>query len=201
MQDQDFLDIIKDCDICFLCECWLNQRFDQDNYDLNNFKTHYFRRKKCKGGGLFLMYNEKFAEFIKVEKVTADSLLWIKISNKLLICDSDLYLCFAYIPPEGSLFYTKYDIDLFDAFLNDLELYAKLGSTACIGDFNSRIGSLEDHIQYDKLDEHVLDLIETCFVYPAEPCMTIRKSADSYVNSNGRRFVAVCQQSGLRVLN
>lgn len=201
MQDQDFLDIIKDCDICFLSECWLNQQFDQDNYDLNNFKTHYFRREKCKGGGLFLMYNEKFAEFIKVEKVTADSLLWIKISNKLLISDSDLYLCFAYIPPEGSLFYTKYDIDLFDAFLNDLELYAKLGSTACIGDFNSRIGSLEDHIQYDKLDEHVLDLIETCFVYPAEPCMTIRKSADSYVNSNGRRFVAVCQQSGLRVLN
>ena len=31
--------------------------------------------------------------------------------------------------------------------------------------------------------------------------MTKRNSADSHVNSNGRRFVAVCQQSGLRVLN
>ena len=59
----------------------ISLQFDQDDYDLNNFKTHYFRREKCKGGGLFLRYNEKFAEFIKVEKVTADSLLWIKISN------------------------------------------------------------------------------------------------------------------------
>ena len=110
LQDQEFLDIIKDSDICFLSECWLNQQFDQDDYDLNNFKTHCFRHEKCKGGGLFVMYNEKFAEFIKVEKVTADSLLWIhvKISNKLLVTDIDLYLCFAYIPSEGSLFYTKY---------------------------------------------------------------------------------------------
>ncbi len=44
-----------------------------------------------------------------------------------------LYLCCAYIPPEGSQFYIKYDIDLIDMLTQDIETYLRLGNVACIG--------------------------------------------------------------------
>lgn len=102
-------------------------------------------------------------------------------------------------PPEGSRFYTKYDTDIFGEFLTDLKNFTSLGSTAC--DMNSRIGLVEDYMQHDKLDDHVLEIKESCFIYPIEPLIQRRSSKESHVNSVGRRFISICQQSGLRVLS
>ena len=188
--------IIKDSDICFLNEFWLNQAFDQGDYDLAGFKAHYFSRTYCKGGGLFLMYQTKLSEFINIEKVTADSLLWIRINTTLFDSDSDILLCCAYVPPYGSFFYRKSRLDIFHELLSVFKHWQNW-----IGDINSRIGSTEDYVQYDKLDRHIQDFIETCFTYPSEPDIERRVSMDSVINSFGRRFISVCQQSGLRILN
>ena len=128
------------------------------------------------------MYQNKLSEFINIEKVTADSLLLIRINKTLFDSDSDILLCCAYVPPDGSFFYRKYGLDIFNELLSDFEHFSSIGKIACIGDLNSRIGSLEDYVQYYKLDRHIQDFIETCFTYPTEPDIERRVSMDSHIN-------------------
>lgn len=193
--------LTENCDIGFFCECWVPAEFDTSDYDLPGLKVNYFPRTKCKGGGLVLFYKEYLAQYISLVKVTHDSLIWIKLDKKLSIVNRDVYLCFAYIAPENSEFYNKYDCDLFECIESDIARFSNEGHIGIFGDLNSRVASVPDTIEHDQLENNLRQRLERCFIYPNEPHNKERKSDDSHLNNFGRRLISLCKQSGLRIIN
>ena len=110
-------------------------------------------------------------------------------------------MCCAYIPPAGNSYYTHYECDLFECLESDLEFFANKGVSCIIGDLNARLGTLEDTIKNDSLNWKVAENLEHLFLYPNDTSLQPRNSKDSNVNSHGQKFVALCRESGLRVIN
>ena len=125
----------------------------------------------------------------------------VKLDKCLFENEQDLYLCCAYIPPAGNSFYTHYDCDFFKCLESHLEMFANKGVTCITGDLNARLGTLEDTIINDSLNRKVAENLEHLFIYPNDASLQPRKSKDSNVNSHGRKFVVLCRESGMRVIN
>ncbi len=64
------LKIITDCDIGLFSECWL-----QDGFDIKHFKfrwllfTYCKAKKKCRGGGQFVIFTEHVNQYVSILKV------------------------------------------------------------------------------------------------------------------------------------
>ena len=66
-----------------------------------------------------------------------------------------------------------------------------------LGDLNSRIGQLNDFVEFDYIDVHV-DILPDDY----EPDLPIpRVSKDKFTNQNGNLLIDFCKESGLRILN
>ncbi len=70
-----------------------------------------------------------------------------------------------------------------------------------LGDLNSRVAAVPDTIENDDIEHNLRQCLEQCFIYPNEPYGKHRKSEDSHINNFGRRLIALCKESGLRILN
>ena len=68
-------------------------------------------------------------------------------------------------------------------------------------DLNARLGLLHDMIINDNLDRRVVENLEHLFLYSNDAQLSPRNSKDSNVNSQGRKFIGLCRESGLRVIN
>ena len=76
-----------------------------------------------------------------------------------------------------------------------------MGKTFVTGDFNSRCGNREDFITNDVLSNENIDLLEPLLHYTSDDQITPRRSADLYVNNFGRKSIAFCRTTGLRIVN
>ena len=59
------------------------------------------------------------------------------------------------MPPDKNIFYTKYNIDVFDVLHEQIEYFMNLGTVSVIGDLNGRVGVESDFIVKDILDKHL----------------------------------------------
>lgn len=59
-----------------------------------------------------------------VLKKTVVIVLWLKVSS---IPNSDVYLCFVFIPRENNVYYNLYNNDVFDNLLMDVGKYVEQG--------------------------------------------------------------------------
>ena len=82
-----------------------------------------------------------------------------------------------------------------------MEFFANKGVTCIIGDLNARLGLLHDMIINDNLDRRVVENLEHLFLYSNDAQLSPRNSKDSNVNSQGRKFIGLFRESGLRVIN
>jgi hypothetical protein len=64
-------------------------------------------------------------------KCVHDTLLWVKIED---VFDSDLYICFSYIPHENNVFYSHYESDIFGCLENDISHFFSVGNVLKAGD-------------------------------------------------------------------
>ena len=147
--DRDFCELISGYDIIFLSECWIlpGTSLKCDLLD-NEFECKCFPRLKGKGGGLVVLYRKSLGKTVSIVKCIEDTLVWLKIEQRV---HSDTYICFAYIPPDHNIYYTKYNSDLFDCIADDMSVFAQNGTVVIAGDLNSRVGSLPDYIEGDSL--------------------------------------------------
>ena len=129
LSDENFLSVIKPCDVCILTECWFPDQFDSTDYELDEFNMFTYRRNKCRGGGICILIKKSFEAKINVVKCSEDSLIWLRIDSSILTQNNDLYLCCAYIPPEGNAFYGHYNCDLYETLETDLMYYSDLGES------------------------------------------------------------------------
>ena len=105
------------------------------------------------------------------------------------------------MPPDKTVYYRKYNIDVFDVVQQHIERFSALGTVSVIGDINGRVGIESDFILDDILDENLQDNIN--FIdYVKDDIFTDRLSEDLKVqNSFGRRILELCKSTGLRICN
>ena len=68
-------------------------------------------------------------------------------------------------------------------------------------DFNSRIGTSVDFIEYDSMATELNNFISPVINYNYDVALPERKSQDLVVNSFGRKLLELCRSTGTRVCN
>ena len=53
--------------------------------------------------------------------------LFVKLFKKYFGFPDDIFVCFCYIPPKGSVYYKSVDINLFDVLESDIRHYSDFG--------------------------------------------------------------------------
>ena len=120
--------------------------------------------------------------------------VWIQIR-----CPSNsrkcVYIGFLYLPPQSSTYYTQVDgLSLEDHLVKlqqDISFFQGKGQVMIMGDFNARLGILNE---WDLLDPFVRRHYDT---YGCKE----RVSKDSIVNSMGRKVIGICENNGVFALN
>ncbi len=83
-----------------------------------NVKAFYSNRKirhrnaKRPSGGVALSIKRYIDKGIKPVFSSSDDAIWVKLHRKYFNLDKDIYLCIAYLPPKGSIFFSWYNIGL-----------------------------------------------------------------------------------------
>ncbi len=88
-----------------------------------------------------------------------------------------------YIPPHNSPREKRLDCDHFETLQETIYKFSKLGNIVLCGDFNARIGTLDDFV----IDMGEI-LPNPVFTTSIEP----RKSRDNHVNAYGRLLIELC---------
>jgi hypothetical protein len=57
-----------------------------------------------------------------------DCVLWVNLDRQLFDSGEDIYKAFTYIPPEGSVFHSAHNIDIFDVLEVGIIKYTSLGN-------------------------------------------------------------------------
>ena len=114
-----------------------------------------------------------------------------------------MYICFTYIPPSNSLYYTSHEVGFFELLEQDVRYYQQYGKIAIMGDLNARCGdrldylhdiyACNDFVQFldtnDHDDEHLLIDIPHGF------------SIDKTVNCSGNKLLDLCRIGNLNIVN
>jgi hypothetical protein len=153
---------------------------------------------KGTGGGMVVLFRKTLSKTVSIVKCVVDTLIWLKIEQ---IDQPNVYICFAYIPHDHNVYYTKYDSDLFDCILKDMSIFTQNGTVIVAGDLNSRVGNLPDYIEDDSLATPVYDILSNVIDYSSDVAMPCRVSEDTKVNSFGRKLLQLCKSTGLRIGN
>jgi exonuclease III len=202
LKNAEFRQLVSETDIVFLTECGYTKNFEKSDIDVCGYESLVVRRERCKCGDLLLLYKSSLKAYVTIQKTAYDSVIWLKICRQLF-GESDLYICCVYIPAEGSVFYNRYDCDMYLSILDDHAHFSKLGSVCLVGDTNSRAGTVDDFVQAtcEIANTQLLNKLRAFITYDNDKPLQSRKSQDSTVNSMGRKLIEVCKATGLRILN
>ncbi|CAC5390044.1 unnamed protein product [Mytilus coruscus] len=118
-----------------------------DNYKwYGNNLSHIHTRAKAGSGGVGLLVKEELlcTLNINVEDKSTDEIIWVKFSDKTN--NSNIfYVCVTYLTPEFSARSTNVH-DFFDTLMSQIYSIPNGYPFYLCGDFNSRIGEMEDFI-------------------------------------------------------
>lgn len=139
-----------------------------------------------------MWYREELTDSIRPIR-TGETHLWLKMSNSIVTCQTDIYLCAAYIPPSDSPYYKE---DTFHDLQTEICHFQAQGSVLLCGDFNARTGTLSDFMN-SQGNSHIFGQSHLYHTHMT----TNRNSHDSVVNKNGRQLLNLCQGLGLYIMN
>ena len=167
-----------------MCETHLVQDESISIYNYSwygfNRKGIHVRAKRGSGGVGILVKNSLIDQyFVVIIDQTVDGILGIKFRNKFNNYEFIVFVC--YLPPESSIWGRNSDA-FFSHLLSLIFLYSETQCILLAGDFNARIGDLEDFIEeIDKI--------------PKKTCI------DKVKNSHGNALIDYLKDSKMCVLN
>ena len=135
------------------------------------------RPRRNQGGVGFVVHNSFNAKVPKGS--TYEGLFWIEVTN-----NGRWFIAVVYIPPDDSG--GKVDL-LLDELVADIIEFGRKGKVMVVGDFNARMGELNNVIAG-------VNITEEDRTYP-------RTSSDLVVNSRGRKILFRMNSAGMILLN
>ena len=195
----DFYNEILQHHILFLTETHSND----NSLQIEGFKTTNvcFQKKSGKRGktpyGISVLIKNNISKYVTVVRVTKKHFIWVKISKTLTGYANDAFCCGLYIPPAGSIYYTRHpDTNLFDSLNSDISHFGSIGDVLLKGDFNAHTGTLADTLSQSELLDHAN-------ILPANDLLDIshRCSMEAKVCTFGNNLIDMCFAHNMCLLN
>ncbi|KAK6168746.1 hypothetical protein SNE40_019930 [Patella caerulea] len=198
LQNIDFQLFLSEYDIICLSECWLQEesKVDRPGYCVKCFP----RTGDIKGGGILIGIKLEFIANCTIIEQFQDCFVCLKIGQTV----RNYILIICYFPPISSIYYNKYNIDIFYSFEQLVCKYQNPDNIViATGDFNSRTSTLNDFIKHDKLCKKSQEIIQNLIEYVPDigDILEIRRNLDNTVNQFGRNLISCCKTTGLRIIN
>lgn len=197
LPDSDFLSFI--CSYDFVClvetfhECIPPNKFP--GYTVFSEPAVKLSKQGRRSGGLLCLIKKEFEQYVKKIDVNYSNILLFRIDKTLFGLQKDiLYVC-VYVQPEGSPFYTYFDIDngitnledcISDCIVTHGDMFILLS-----GDLNSRTSNISQNITSN----------DNTVSYRSEPVSGGRLSRDKNVNSYGKLLINLCTALNMCILN
>ena len=191
-ETSDLQNLIKNHHIFVMEESWLEKK-DQcpkiPSYAI--FRTERKKHPKAKrnSGGIIIYVSHSVVRGVTKVACRADrggDAIWIKLDKFHFGLNTDIYLCGGYIIPRA-------DDDAFEILRKDIEKFSNLGKVCLIGDFNSRVSTMQP-VHYDLQVDASSDIVNPLHV-PTRQCM------DHTVNSNGNKLINLLSNYDLLIAN
>ena len=171
LKSDELKNIFSNHDIVLFTETWSNELFDYDFDGFTCYKLHRTLKHKNANrdsGGLMAYISDTCNKQISLVKTVDDCIMWLKISDHVGSqtndTDRSMYICLCYNVPANSSREGLLQNDLFDNILNDIVFFDSHTEHEymILGDFNSRVGNLNDFVQGEFL--HNLDLLPEYYI-------------------------------------
>ena len=180
-------------DILALTETWLGEGMAApgiSGYVAFNFPRPHSYQSGSSRGGIAVYVNREVAGHVSVHQCDCtNSFVVLRVSQSLGMYDKDLYLLVTYIAPRDSTVISMHTRALWEELEECVAALLPVGQVLVVGDQNARTGTLKDHL---------LDCEE--WMRPA-PTSAPRRNQDSQANWHGRKMVAMCKRTGMRIVN
>lgn len=167
--------------------------------------SQFVERQSLGSGGIAVLLREGAAsgDRPRVWKVSEfGTHVWLRLQQTDSDGEGDLFLCLAYLPPQGSVFWERgaSEADVFAEIEGQIAEARCIGEVLLAGDLNARIGVEMDWIETGEIERHVGlgNSLEECFPTGLQ---TERRSQDATVNGRGRVLLQLLRGMGLSVLN
>ena len=185
-----------------LSETWIGKS-ENSNLDIEGYSCEHIFGNKSRGtkkgrfsGGISVYYKNCYRDKIHVIEKHQCGILWLKIQNDVFLFNEDVYICNLYIPPHGSKVLNTQEIDIYEVLEQDVLRFKNRGKLFITGDFNGRIASETDVLDFDRyLDD------ETLYDFIDKTLLTTRVNKDNVVDSYGRRLLSFCKITDLIIAN
>lgn len=195
-------------DLIFCSETWQKSgsKFNIDGYKCITVprpESMQIRGKGKRGhGGVCLFVRNSISDGIEVVHKDSSGFLWVKLRKLFFGLESDMFVCFCYIPPKDSIYFKNVDINLFDVLERDIRFYSDFGKIIVVGDLNARTGLSDDHfIGCENIDKYIHCLEGADLFDENEISVGRRFSLDTKIDSSGIKLLQICKDACLRILN
>jgi hypothetical protein len=191
-------------DIVCIQETWSENKSDFQDWltGYSVFTTEGTRRSKhgrC-SGGVAVFVKESIQKHVTRINENCKFAVFLTLSNAYTGYLHDTLIVAAYLPPQGSLFYNKYDsgngVELLQEEIVNVTVSTEYHLLLC-GDFNARCGGLSDCIEDDGL-EHI---DESNDWYDKDDFNIKRDCQDKERNLYGQHLVEMCTTLNCHIMN
>ena len=192
LNDPDFIDMLKEFDICFLQETWMNTDIQIDSFcSFNLYATRIHSKGRCSGGMVALVKQNirKKVKFVGKKEYG----IWLKVNKDIINDEKHLYIGGVYIPPSNSKYAPTKPFESLERDVSDLQA---TGSILVLGDLNARTGGLHDFLlNYEGDSKMGLNF------QPIEMEPDKRFNTDLFTNMYGKKLTQLCIKSNLLICN
>ena len=197
MFDKEFLHFVSSFDFVCLVETFMQTVRDDIFPDFNVFCVPATKLpgRGRPSGGVVCLIRKQFMTLIRRLEVKCGNFVVFDVDKQLFGLDKNVLLVCAYVPPEGSSYYTFIDekdgISMLENCIVDSTLMVNDYYVIVTGDLNSRTSNVSQNV----LSEHF-------YLHPSShPVNVGRQSQDIILNQYGKLLLNMCTSLNLCILN
>ena len=197
VQFNDFVQLVNQKDIFCLQETWLTETSAMciPGYSIFRSERKNNRRKNSGSGGVAVLFKTSISKGLQKICSSNNDFLWVKLNRNYFGLKQDLYLCNCYIPPYGSSFHENITQSYFDTLNEEVVKFSKLGDIMLCGDFNARIGNIQEH--FVEHDEN----IQQNMIGSSDIELPVRYNEDQVINGFGKKLIEFLEEANMMLVN
>lgn len=183
-------------DVLVFTETWLGE--GQRAPDIAGYRAFHYNRPhallagQARGGLACYFRNELYNHVTHVSADATNSFAVFKISRDVGF-EQDLYLIVCYFVPQQNNSISIATRGIWTDLQDSVIAAMSQGQVMVVGDLNARTGHTADFPADERVDVQVQ--------LGPPPVCTVRNNQDAVVNRHGRSLLALCHDTGLRIVN